>query len=315
MEHRLTILLGILALACALVGGYFFGVSLLSVHREAAYKKSVASSVGASSTRGSKAISNAGGKGLNARVIAYMKSANARKAKFRISRKPRHSDDIEKMILLAGLEGQVTPQAFYETRARAFCAGAVLGGLTGIVFSIELACILALVGAFVGGQLPKHALKSRIARRACETERHLPEMLDVMALCMRSGLSIDASIAIYAKHFDTMLASDLECARRKWVSGLERRDEALRKLAATYDSVVLGRVVDTIIRSVRFGSSMVANLESDAAEARSAFRSSREERIAKAPVKMMIPTGVLILPAMLIMVLGPVLLELMEGGI
>ena len=38
-----------------------------------------------------------------------------------------------------------------------------------------------------------------------------------------------------------------------------------------------------------------------------------EERVAKAPVKMMIPTGTLILPAMLLLVLGPVLLELMEG--
>ena len=38
-----------------------------------------------------------------------------------------------------------------------------------------------------------------------------------------------------------------------------------------------------------------------------------QEAIAKAPVKMMLPTGTLILPAMLLLVLGPVLLELMEG--
>lgn len=311
MEYQAPVLFGASAIACALVGGYFLGAFLLSIRREAAYKRSVAGIARPSYVRGAKAED----KGVNARVIAYMKRANARKPRFQMAGKKHRSEEIEKLLRLTGLEGQVTPQAFYETRATMFFAGALSGALAGMAFSIELACILALTGAFIGFQFPKHALKARIARRACDTERHLPEMLDVVALCMRSGLSIDASIAIYAKHFDTVLANELESARRKWTSGLERRDEALRKLAATYDSIVLGRVVDTIIRSVRFGSSMVANLESDADEARSAFRASREERIAKAPVKMMIPTGVLILPAMLIMVLGPVLLELMEGGV
>ena len=43
------------------------------------------------------------------------------------------------------------------------------------------------------------------------------------------------------------------------------------------------------------------------------IRDRLEERVAKAPVKMMVPTGVLILPAMLMLVLGPVLLELAGG--
>ena len=50
-----------------------------------------------------------------------------------------------------------------------------------------------------------------------------------------------------------------------------------------------------------------------AEQARAARKAQVEERVAKAPVKMMIPTGTLILPAMLLLVLGPVLLELMEG--
>ncbi len=58
---------------------------------------------------------------------------------------------------------------------------------------------------------------------------------------------------------------------------------------------------------------MVESLESAARESRMAYRARRQEQVAKAPVKMMVPTGTLILPAMLIMVLGPVLLE-MAGG-
>lgn len=219
-----------------------------------------------------------------------------------------------KMARLAGLEGQVTPEGFGETRVRFAFAGAAFGLGFGLLFSTQMAAVLTVAFATLGFQLPGHVLRSRVRQRASDAERHLPEMLDVVALGMRSGLSFDASLRIYASHFDTLLSRELENARIQWSSGLAQREEALRTLAATYDSVVFGRVVDTIAKSIRYGSSMVASLESDAAEARGAYQSEREERIAKAPVKMMVPTGVLILPAMLIMVLGPVLLELMQGG-
>ena len=174
--------------------------------------------------------------------------------------------------------------------------------------------ILTVAGAVVGLGVPAHAMRARAKERAQAAERHLPEMLDVVALGMRSGLPFDSSLRIYAEHFDTLLSREFENARVQWSCGLSRRDEALRKLASTYDSAILARVVETVVKSIRYGSSMVASLESDAAEARSVYQSQREERIAKAPVKMMVPTGVLILPAMLAMVLGPVLLELMQGG-
>lgn len=219
-----------------------------------------------------------------------------------------------KAARLAGLEGRVTPEGFAETRVRFALAGAALGVVFGLLFSMQMASVFTVAFGVIGFQLPGHVLRSRVRQRANDAERHLPEMLDVVALGMRSGLSFDSSLRIYASHFDTLLSRELENARIQWSSGLAQREEALRALAATYDSAVFGRVVDTIAKSIRYGSSMAASLESDAAEARSAYQSDREERIAKAPVKMMVPTGVLILPAMLIMVLGPVLLELMQGG-
>ena len=91
------------------------------------------------------------------------------------------------------------------------------------------------------------------------------------------------------------------------------REEALRQVADSYDSPVMNRVIEDTIRSLRFGSSLADNLELVAEEVRAEYRSRKEEQVAKAPVKMMLPTGTLILPAMLILVLGPVLLELMKG--
>lgn len=215
----------------------------------------------------------------------------------------------------AGVGDSISEQGYCLARLRLCLLGAAVGALVGIVVSTELCIIGMIAGGAVGFRLPKKTLARRIEERTLQMEHHLPEMLDVIALGMRSGLSFDSSIKLYTSHFKTYLAREFANAQRQWSSGLEYRDEGLRKIAASYESQIFKRVIETIIRSVRFGSSMVESLEEQSAEARVAYRTRREEQVAKAPVKMMIPTGTLILPAMLIMVIGPVLLELMGGGL
>ncbi len=221
---------------------------------------------------------------------------------------------IEAHAPIAGLAGSVSAEGFCETRLRMALICALVGALLGAVVSTELMALLFACGAVLGWRLPARAIKRRVHARTRGLEQHLPEMLDVVALGMRSGLSFDRSLTLYTQHFDTPLSAALDSAQRQWSCGLVARDEALRHVASTYDSVTFARVVEGIIRSLRFGSSMVEGLEASAAEARTSHRAHRQEQVAKAPVKMMIPTGVLILPAMLILVLGPVLLEL-AGGI
>ena len=55
------------------------------------------------------------------------------------------------------------------------------------------------------------------------------------------------------------------------------------------------------------------NLSLLASEARAVRKAKLEEKVAKAPVKMLLPVGTLILPAMLILIMGPIMLDLMEG--
>jgi tight adherence protein C len=95
--------------------------------------------------------------------------------------------------------------------------------------------------------------------------------------------------------------------------GLSTREDSLRAMEAEYASPLLSRVVDSMVRSLRFGTPMSESLEAAAIEARETHRARMEERVAKVAVKMMLPVGALILPAMLLLVMGPVLLELMDG--
>ena len=92
---------------------------------------------------------------------------------------------------------------------------------------------------------------------------------------------------------------------------LSTREEALRELGKSYDSPLFEQAVESMIRSLRLGTALAENLEALSAEARNQYRADCQQAIAKAPVKMMVPTGVLILPAMLILVMGPILLEMM----
>ncbi len=213
----------------------------------------------------------------------------------------------------AGLRDGVSAQGFVEASVRLAGAGMLGGMAAGSLFSVELAAIGALAGAAAGAASPARAVRRAERQRVEALGRSLSEMLEVVSLGLRSGLSFDRSFQLYGAHFKTPFARECVAAQRAWTSGLSTREEALRSLAASYDAPALGRVVESVVRSLRFGTSLVEILEAASAEARADHRARVEERVAKAPVKMMVPTGTLILPAMLLLVLGPVLLELMEG--
>lgn len=213
----------------------------------------------------------------------------------------------------AGLEGRLGSQGFWEARVRLALGGALAGLAVGLPLTVEMGMFLAVAGLFAGWRALPWAVRRRMRERAESMERDLSEMLDVVALGMRSGLSFDRSLQLYTDHFKTLLADSFRSAHRQWMCGLTSRADALRAVAASYDSPLLGRVTENIVRSLRFGATLAGNLEDAAREARSGYRARKQEQVAKAPVKMMVPTGALILPAMLIMVLGPVLLELAGG--
>ena len=219
----------------------------------------------------------------------------------------------EEQVGKAGLGGTVSAQACCEGAVRLAAAGAAAGALLGCAASNELAVAGCVAGGIAGATAPGRAVRGARRQRAHALERSMSEMLEVVALGVRSGLSFDRSLQLYTGHFDDGLARECAAAQRSWEAGLATRQDALRALAQGYDNPLFSRTVSAIIRSLRFGTSLGEVLEQSAEQARAARKAQVEERVAKAPVKMMIPTGTLILPAMLLLVLGPVLLELMEG--
>lgn len=143
-------------------------------------------------------------------------------------------------------------------------------------------------------------------------ERHVPEMIDALALGMRAGMSFERAFRSYCFRFDDELALLCRQACLKWESGLVSRDDALLELGVASGVTSLERFASNAVRCLRFGSPMNRMLEALASEARGCYRAKMEEKVAKAPVKMLVPTAVLILPAMLIVVMAPVFLGFVQ---
>lgn len=218
-----------------------------------------------------------------------------------------------RLIRVAGLDDSVSVEGVRNMRMKLMGLGLFAGSVFGLVFSNELGFVLGLLGALGGFSSCSRSLKGEGALRTAGLERHLSEMIEVVSLGLRSGLSFDKAFELYHDHFETGLGHAAARAQQRWTMGLASREEALRDLAQRYDSTLFSRVMENIIRSLRFGSSLAESLEATSVEARAVHRARMEEAVAKAPIKMMIPTGTLILPAMLLLVLGPVLLDMMQG--
>lgn len=313
-----VVFLGV-AVALAAVAGFGLAIGASALMRRRRLRQTVATSAAAQGLGLSRGASCAPGGARAAPAVALLQAMELRSRA--LSMGARHplvparllpaAASLEKAISHAGLAGAVTVAGFWDCSLLAALAGAVAGGLAGAAFSVELALIGLVAGGFAGFRLPRAVLARAVQKRADDLERSLSEMLEVVALGLRSGLSFEGALALYTAHFECPLATGMAAAQAQWSCGLVSREEALRALAASYRSLLFGRVVETIVRSIRFGSSLADNLDDAAAEARAHYRTARQESVAKAPVKMMLPTSTLILPAMLILVLGPVLLELM----
>lgn len=220
---------------------------------------------------------------------------------------------LEALMEKAGLSRALTKNGFAYSRIYFSFGGLLIGALVGAVFSSLLATIGGIAGFMWGWGLLTRSMKEEARCRAFSAERQLSQMIEVLVLGLKSGMSFDRALGLYCDSFKGSLSSIASSVRNQWSHSLIDRSEGLRQIAKSYDSPLFDRFAENVIRSIRFGTSMADNLSLLAVEARAIRKAKLEERVAKAPVKMLLPVGALILPAMLILVMGPIMLDLMNG--
>jgi len=169
----------------------------------------------------------------------------------------------------------------------------------------QLAAILALVAA--GLFLPHWWLLRRIKRRQEEISGALPNALDLMVVCVESGLGLDATfqrLAQEQRFTKQALSEEFQIVSQEVRAG-RPRSEALLALKDRVGLVEVSSLVVVLLQSEKMGTGIARALRVHADSVRTKQRQRAEERAAKIPVKMLFPLVLLIFPATLLVLLGP----------
>ena len=171
------------------------------------------------------------------------------------------------------------------------------------------------IGVFVYAHvLVNYWLKRRGRKRMRSITIGLPDSLDLMVVCLESGLGLNATIARVGEERSAMkdaLGQEFALVSLELREG-RSREEALRALGERNGVEDLKSLSALIIQSDRLGASMAKTLRSHADVLRTKRRQRAEEAARKLPIKMLFPLALLILPPLFVMTCGPAMLKLKD---
>jgi tight adherence protein C len=178
-----------------------------------------------------------------------------------------------------------------------FCA-MTTGGTSGLTF------LFALAAAWGGWFLPAMAIEVRGQRRMNEIDRDLPDLIDLLTATMEAGMGFAASLDLVAGRFKGALGEELRLTQQQQKLGVSN-DQALKDMVARCDTPSMRSFVRTLRTADSLGVSIGPSMRELAHDVRRRRRQSAEERMRKAPVKLLFPLVFLIFPALLIEVMFP----------
>jgi tight adherence protein C len=175
-----------------------------------------------------------------------------------------------------------------------------------------------LLGAGAAGMLgymaPGQYLSWRIARRKRAIEKGLPNALDLMVVCVESGLGIDQTTIQVAKELQSAhpeIGDEFTLMNLELRAG-KPRSEALHNMADRTGVDDMKKLVAVLVQTDRFGTSVAQCLRGHADYLRTMARQRAEERAAKLAVKLVFPIFFCVLPSLFVVTVGPVLTHLIR---
>jgi tight adherence protein C len=217
-------------------------------------------------------------------------------------------DDISAQLRLAGATRSLTPELFMAGRVGL----TILGMLAGITLAEGgKRIVLGIVFAAAGMLLPGFLLSKAASRRADQIDRELPQFVDQLAIAVEAGMSFDAALGYLVDATDGPLADEIGRVMTELRVGQSRR-AAMRNFADRVGSENAIAFTNAVLSSDQLGSPLAGILRAQAADFRHRRQMHAEERAQKAPVKMLFPIAIFILPVMFVVILAPAFLG---GGI
>ena len=232
---------------------------------------------------------------------------------------------INRRIVAGGLEGVVKP---HEVIALRFIMPLGLGVLFCVLLHFSFPHMPGMIGVGLASRqyvlfafvlvlfsyLPDGWLKKSVDRRHRSIERSLPFVLDLLTLSVESGLDFMSGIQRIIKHREVdALGEELIRVFREIQVGRTRK-EALRNMAFRVNHQDIRSVSNALIQADELGTGIAHALRVQADQIR-IKRFQRAEKMGnEAPVKLLFPLTAFIFPAVFLVLLGPVILQMVVRG-
>jgi tight adherence protein C len=167
----------------------------------------------------------------------------------------------------------------------------------------------------VGYLLPDFWLGRQIKKRQAKIRRGLPDVLDLLVICIEAGLSLDQATKRTTE--ELMRAQPAICDEMNIVVLEQRagrpRSECWKHLAERTDVDVIRNLVTVLVQAEQFGTSVAKTLRVHSETLRTQRIQKVEEMAAKTTVKMVFPLVLFIFPSLFLVVLGPAMITMTDS--
>jgi tight adherence protein C len=213
----------------------------------------------------------------------------------------------EARIARAGLTASLTPDALARARAGAGLGAAVAALPLAAV--TPLAVVLAPAMGLGAAIAPSRWLAARQAARHRALVRELPDLLDLLGICVESGMALDPALELAAGRLGGTLGAEIDHVLHDLSLGTHRA-EAYRALVRRTGAPELAQTVGALLQAEELGAPLSRALEGQAEALRVTRRQAARERASRAAPKIQLVVALLMVPAVLLLVLGVLLIEL-----
>lgn len=172
---------------------------------------------------------------------------------------------------------------------------------------------LCIAAAYIGMYLPMMILKNKIQRRQISIKRAFPDTLDLLLICVESGMSIEAALRKVGDEIGSQsvaLAEELTLTTAE-LSYLPDRRQAYENLAKRTDLEGVKSVCMALQQAERYGTPLANMLRVMAQENRDIRMSEAEKKAAGLPPKLTVPMILFFLPVLFVVILGPAAIKIM----
>ncbi|MGE5373238.1 MAG: type II secretion system F family protein [Solirubrobacterales bacterium] len=221
------------------------------------------------------------------------------------------SENWEKKLVMAGNPWNISAAEFisfqYALTVILGLSALILSLLNGMGFLITAGA--AFWGLLFGRFILDTLLNSKIRARQTLLTKALPDVLDLLTVCVEAGLGFDAAMQKVVQKTDGPIADEFHISLQEMKMGKHRR-EALIGLSERTGSEDLDSFIRAVVQADQMGVpiSKVLRIQSD--QMRVLKRQRIEEKAMKAPVKMLVPMLLFIFPSIFLVLLGPAIIQL-----